>query len=224
MSTDINMVATPGVPSTGIDLMRTCSTCGLLSVRDEYSEKPSEASPHTRSTGYHKSSGGNTTNAKLFCHYNCQEFPLKPESHLPVNAILEGLAKTHNCQHWMVWQPGKSPKDHEDMDLLARVRAENNATLSAQREINERYHQEIMEFNKAFLEFKKDLASTISDTRAADKADAKKDREDDKEQAKQWRLEDRSLSKTSLFISAFAVIISAVATLIAAKLMTWFQS
>ena len=49
------------------------------------------------------------------------------------------------------------------------------------------------------------------------------ERAEDKAQAAEWRRQDRSIAKTSLFVAAGAAILTVVSSLIQAGLLPWFK-
>ena len=104
--------------------MVKCQTCGFLEVRDEYTDEVREASETTRLRGLQITSSQNTVRAKVFCCKDARD--LTPLWNKRAEDILEAICKEIDCPQYVKRMPGKTGKDHEEMQFLQQV--ENRIT------------------------------------------------------------------------------------------------
>ena len=111
--------------------MPKCSECGLMAVRDSFNGSVCEVQNFTRVSGKHANARGVTTDAELFCYSDSTAFirpanigpngaviPFEPEKLLPI------INAENPCEIFRRYSPGKSPKEHEEMSMLALANQE----------------------------------------------------------------------------------------------------
>ena len=213
--------------------MPKCSECGLLAVRDEYNDLVCEATGFTRLKGSHQSSKGIATIAKVFCYANSPSFPTIPNAPQMrnvqainwVNPIVQAIGEVRQCSQYQSWSPGKTPKEHEEMSFVEKVRSEYRESEMRQSAFAERHHQEMIDIKtsiKTMLEtHRRENIESASRIRESDMAASLRDRKEDKDRASTMRKEDRSLSLTGLAVSVSAIFIAAIVGLVQAGKFFW---
>lgn len=102
--------------------MVRCKKCGLLAVRDYYNDAECHATELTREEGLHQSSRGNQTPAKVRCRVGSECFH-KPKK-LDAASVVEAINELIECDSFRKWIDIKSPKEHEEMAFVERIKAE----------------------------------------------------------------------------------------------------
>jgi hypothetical protein len=121
--------------------MVKCCNCGRLAVIDEYSKESREATEMVTTSGWHASSAGNATIARVNCHAGKRDFADLRGA--PAGAVLTEInAEIGDCSSFIKRIAGRSPKEHEDMSILDRVRAEQTQFQLDIREEERRTHEE----------------------------------------------------------------------------------
>ena len=114
--------------------MVKCKDCGCLGARSiQNSAESVEAIEFVRIKGF-QPCGDKPEFAYLYCHANSDEFPdaiaeLNSTNDIRrhSNEIPPLLAQETNCQKFMKWQMGKSPKEHSEMEFLEKIQNEHRA-------------------------------------------------------------------------------------------------
>ncbi|MBI1312009.1 hypothetical protein GC176_12010 [bacterium] len=154
--------------------MNTCSECGFLGAIDTPTGNICEAKGLTRSNGRFVDSKGHKNHANVVCYKDSPAFvqPVLPQeepytapsdkSSLP-HPVIEAITRESDCDQWIKYRPGKSPQEHEMLELLLQqgreATAEKERTAAwreadvTSRETAEHKsqvrHEEMMAFNRS---------------------------------------------------------------------------
>lgn len=178
--------------------MKTCGTCGFLALRTL-----SETSLIEAHTGYRETremiaiqgNRGNLYEVWPICFVHKANLKDDCGGKDDKSTVVEVLKKNRNdCDGWVEWDQGFSPKEHAEKM-----------------------------YNETLLKMR--LEESEADRQWRERQDARDHawRIEQAERDRDWRKEDRSLAMSNLFVAAGVGIVSAVATLVAAKLFPWFN-
>ena len=113
-------------------------------MRDVFDNSVGEATTYTRDSGWHFNSRGNSTVAEVFCQVGSD--CLKRENVLDTfegfKIVLRSINVDHDCRHFVKWQEGKTPKEHEEMRIAELNRIETIRRQQAFEALYETRHQE----------------------------------------------------------------------------------
>ncbi len=112
--------------------MRKCRDCGLLSVRDMLTSEPRSADERARNDGVYASQGKKFV-AGFLCRANASNFSGDSSMKSSVAAV-ESINVSIDCGEFVEWYPAKTPREHEEMTIIERVRAENDAARQESRD------------------------------------------------------------------------------------------
>ena len=116
-----------------------CADCGFLGVFDERTDEVKEATARARQSGEQATSAQTTHRAKVFCYRNAREMDwatINPEQ------VATLVNEPIDCVSYLAWSPGKSPKEHEEMTILEKVKAEFAKNREEDLREADRRHQE----------------------------------------------------------------------------------
>ncbi len=113
--------------------MAKCSECGLLTVRDNVTHEPREATERGRRNGRQNNSQGVVSIVQVFCRAGEPCFPVQSLAKPDVTAMM--LTQDVPCDSFVRWIPTKSPREHEEMTTLDQVMRMRTEMLTLHRDM-----------------------------------------------------------------------------------------
>lgn len=176
--------------------MVKCRDCGLLSIRDRSTGEARPADEEARDEAHYMSQGTRYA-AQFLCHANAENFPYDSSDHSTKNAV-DSINLSIECRDFTTWHPTKTAREHEEMTLLQKVEEKHRTQREEDVRAADQRHRETLEWQKQVEE---NLDHRFSEG--------------------QKTLERQHGS--GLVVKLFIALMAIAATLIAAKLLPWFN-
>ena len=174
-----------------------CAECGLLALRQSETRDAHEAEQRTRESGH----ATGFTESNPYCFAQAQRidkecFELKQTAEYSTNpyaGVLAVIQHDRECARFVPWQPGRSPKEHQEM-----VNAQELQRFQDERQAKDQERQE-----------QRDAAQR--EWQAAQE-DARREREAARELAnRKWQEEQNEKNRTwQLHLALLAVVVGAI--------------
>jgi hypothetical protein len=129
-----------------------CRNCGFLALRNAETMELPEADSHFRDTGGLRNSiQQRSFEPRPVCFVRANNLPVEVGETHPVDIVKKVIQESRDCDCFMEWQQGFTPKEHFEMNLLQKERErqdqrdkDDREWRTAQAEQAHRWHQEDM--------------------------------------------------------------------------------
>jgi hypothetical protein len=192
--------------------MVKCAECGFLSVVDHYTGDFCEADEKARTTGRYRNSQGKFAIANVRCYKGSPKFCPLDEDVWPhgqyydvdPEPLVTLLNEEKDCgELFRKREPGKSPKEHDEMSILEQVEIRNAQQRIDDIARQQHWRDEFAQWRSEFAQWRNEINEQMDRT---------------SEQTKRSFRQSRTHHNWNYILSGLAIIISLFGTLIAALL------
>lgn len=189
--------------------MKQCANCGFLSLRQTWNLTLGEAHDSFREKAHVVAGYGNNPvhEDKIpVCFIRAASLQQECGDKSDPQTVLSVIQKDRtNCESHTPWIQGSTPKEHAEMLQLKALQEMQAARESADRS----WRDEQSERERLWRDRQAEREHTW--------------RTDDLERDRKYRNQDRSLAMSNLVLAALVATVSVIATLVAAKLLPFFN-